>query len=380
MPRSSHSLIKAAVFVQALAVMLPACAKAPPQHLLERIELPPGYRISVYAEVPGARQLAVGDALGVVFVGTRNDTVYAVEDRDRDHVGETVTEFRDDLNGPSGVAFADGYLYVSERHRLTRYAAAELDIARRDPQPEVIFSGFPDETHHGTRFTETGPDGAVYVALGVPCNICEPPGNSDAILRFAPRGNDGFAAPAIYAAGIRNAVGMDFHAATGDLFFTDNGVDNLGDERPPGEFNRATSAGQHFGFPWYAGGEVRHPEWSDREPPTATTAPVAEFRAHVAPLGMHFYQGNMLPAAARGDAFVAQHGSWNRSTPIGYRVVRVDVAEDGSVAGQDVFADGWLAEDGNAWGRPVDVAELADGSLLVSDDYQGVIYRISYSP
>ncbi|MEQ8664013.1 MAG: PQQ-dependent sugar dehydrogenase, partial [Gammaproteobacteria bacterium] len=321
----------------------------------------------------------VGDALGVVFVGTRDDTVYAVEDRDRDHVGETVTAFRDDLNGPSGVAFADGYLYVSERHRLTRYAAAELDSARRDPQPEVIFSGFPDETHHGTRYTRVGPDGAVHVALGVPCNICEPPGDSDAILRFVPDDNGGFAAPAVYADGIRNAVGMDFHPATGTLFFTDNGVDNLGDERPPGELNRVTAAGQHFGFPWYAGGNVRDPAWADREPPTATVAPVAEFRAHVAPLGLHFYRGDMLPEATRGDAFVAQHGSWNRSTPIGYRIVRVDVADDGSVRGHAVFINGWLGDDGTAWGRPVDVAALADGSLLVSDDYQGVIYRITYT-
>ena len=339
---------------------------------LSRLNLPTGYRIAVYAEVPGARQMAVGDAMGTVFVGTRGDKVYAVVDRDRDGSADETLVFNDGLNAPTGVAFANGYLYVSERHRLTRYAAAELDIERRDFTPEVLYDGFVDNAHHGTRYTRVGPDGKVYVAQGVPCNICVPEGDSDAIFRFDPDGSG----REVFASGIRNSVGMDFHPRTGELFFTDNGVDNLGDDVPPGEFNRATEAGQHFGFPYYAGGRAQHPRFENREPPKPVTFPAVEFQAHVAALGVHFYRGQQLPI---GDsALVAQHGSWNRTVPVGYRVMRVPFDGEGNPAGKEVFIDGWLPDADSGWGRPVDVVELKDGSLLISDDYQGVIYRVSY--
>jgi len=362
--------------VVALTQALPGTAFADrrsAERNLSRLNLPEGYEISVYAEVPGARQMTVGHAMGTVFVGTRDDSVFAVVDGDRDGVADKTILFKDGLNAPSGVDFANGYLYVSEQHRLTRYAAAELDIERRDFQPEVLAEGFVDSSHHGTRYTRVGPDGRVYVAMGVPCNICMPKDDSDAIVRFAPDGSE----REVFARGIRNSVGMDFHPTTGHLFFTDNGVDNLGDDVPPGEFNRATQAGQYFGFPYYAGGKAQHPRFENREPPQPVTFPEVEFQAHVAALGMHFYEGAMLPDS--GAAFVAQHGSWNRTTPVGYRVMRIPFDGEGNPTGKEVFIDGWLPTNDSGWGRPVDVVELKDGSLLVSDDYQGVIYRVTYS-
>ncbi len=358
-----------------LAAVQPTWAgRSAAQANLDKIQLPPGFEIEVYAEVPTAREMAVGHAMGTVFVGTREDTVYAVIDRDKDYRVDKVVTLKKGLQAPSGVAFHKGYLYVSERHRLTRYPAAELDIERRDFQPQVLYKGFPDNAHHGTRYTRIGPNDKVYVAIGVPCNICMPQGNSDAILRFDAEGSN----RTVYAEGIRNSVGLDFHPQTGELFFNDNGVDNLGDTKPPGEFNHAPESGLHFGFPYYAGGKVRHPDWADRSPPREVTLPVITFKAHVAPLGMTFYRGESFPQGMRHDAFVAQHGSWNRSTPIGYRVMRVRFNDKGKAVSKEIFADGWLQDSGTAWGRPVDVKELPDGSLLVSDDYQGVIYRITY--
>jgi len=367
----------AAALAGAAALMAsgPAFAdRAAAEKNLDKIDLPPGFEIEVYAEVPAAREMAIGRSMGTVFVGTRSDTVYAVMDQDKDYQAEKVVPFKEGLNAPSGVATHKGYLYVSERHRLTRYAAAELDIERRDFRPEVLYEGFLDNAHHGTRYTRFGPDGKVYVAQGVPCNICDPEGDTDAILRFDADGSN----RTVYAEGIRNSVGLDFHPETGDLFFNDNGVDNMGDTSPPGEFNHATEAGLHFGFPYYAGGKDRHEDWQDKEPPGEMTFPVVEYKAHVAALGMTFYRGEAFPEKMHNDAFVAQHGSWNRSTPIGYRVMRIRFNDKGEAVGKEVFADGWLQNRETSWGRPVDVKQLPDGSLLVSDDYQGVIYRITY--
>jgi len=361
----------------ASATLAPVAAadEAAAERNLDKLNLPPGFEIEVYAEVPGARQMAFGQSTGTVFVGTRGKKAYAVVDRDKDRKADAVHVILEDLKMGNGVAMHQGYLYVAEQHRIARYPAPgfELDLPFEDMR-EVIYEELPDKFHHGWRYLGFGPDGKLYVTVGVPCNICEPEGVEGTILRMDPDG----ANAGVYAEGIRNSVGLAFHPASGELYFTDNNTDNMGDDRPPGELNHAPKAGLHFGFPYYAGGRERHADWAEREPPREVSFPVVEFQAHTAPLGISFYTGSAFPAEYAGDAFLAQHGSWNRSTPVGYRVMRIRFDEQGEVAGKEVFADGWLQQ-GEAWGRPVDTLELPDGSLLVSDDYQGVIYRISYT-
>jgi len=238
---------------------------------------------------------------------------------------------------------------------------------------EVIYDRLPDKAHHGWRYIAFGPDKKLYVTVGVACNICDFSDPEGTILRMNPDGSGA----EIYARGLRNSVGLAFHPETGVLYFTDNNTDLMGDDIPPGEFNAAPRPGMHFGFPYYAGGDIRHEDWKDKKPPQEVTFPVVEFDAHSAALGVEFYTGDMFPEEYKNNAFVAHHGSWNRTDPIGYRIMRVKFDAEGNAAGAEVFIDGWLIR-GEAWGRPVDLLQLPDGSLLVSDDYQGVIYRIFY--
>jgi glucose/arabinose dehydrogenase len=238
---------------------------------------------------------------------------------------------------------------------------------------EVIFEDLPDKAHHGWRYIDFGPDGKLYVTVGVPCNICNVDGYEGTIIRMNPDGSDA----EIFAEGVRNSVGMDFQPDTGVLYFTDNNTDMMGDDIPPGELNAAPEKGMHFGFPYYAGGKERHQDWADKTPPKDVTFPEVEFQAHSANLGFKFYTGKQFPAEYQGDAIVAQHGSWNRTEPVGYSLVRVKFDDNNQVIGHEPFIDGWL-NDGEAWGRPTDVLQMPDGSILVSDDYNGVIYRVSY--
>ncbi|HEY8354403.1 MAG TPA: SMP-30/gluconolactonase/LRE family protein, partial [Methylophilaceae bacterium] len=287
---------------------------------------------------------------------------------------DEVITILDDLNVGNGVAMHNGNLYVAEQNRITRYAAPDFDLNLPFKQMrEVIYDQLPDKAHHGWRYIAFGPDNKLYVTVGAPCNICDPQGMEASIIRMDPDGKN----VEVFAKGVRNSVGIDFQPETNVVFFTDNGVDTLGDDVPPDELNAAHTAGLHFGFPYYAGGNAQHPEWKDRKAPQNMTFPVAEFQAHSANLGFKFYTGNQFPAEYRGDAIVAQHGSWNRSKPVGYQLVRVRFDDQHRVVGTEVFIDGWL-KDGEIWGRPNDVLQLPDGSLLVSDDYNGVIYRISY--
>ena len=341
---------------------------------LAKIKLPPGFKISLFAQVPRARSMAIGWPMGVVFVGTRYDKVYAVVDRNRDGVGDEVVTIASDLKAPNGVAFKDGILYVAEQHRISRYFAPEFDIERQFP-PEVIFDRLPDKYAHGWRYIGIGPDNKLYVAVGSPCNICDPEGIEGSIIRMDLDGRN----MEVYASGIRNSVGFDWHPVTGEFFFTNNGADMLGDDVPPDTLLHAPRPGLFFGFPYVAsaGSDVVSPGYEGKKPPKPITPAVLNFQAHVAALGIHFYRGTMFPEEYRRSAFVALHGSWNRSTPVGYEVVRVKFDDKGQPVGQEVFATGWL-EGRNAWGRPVDVKELPDGSLLVSDDFAGVIYRITY--
>ncbi|MPY71094.1 MAG: sorbosone dehydrogenase family protein [Alphaproteobacteria bacterium] len=338
---------------------------------LKAIRLPPGFRISLYAEVQGARSMALAPPLGALFVGSRGDEVHVVFDRDNDGAADAVRPVSRSLKVPNGIAWRDGWLYIAEQHRIIRYRPA---LAKLGPHsPEVIHDRLPDMSHHGWRYAAFGPDGRLYVTVGAPCNICDIGGLQGTILRLDADGGN----PEVFASGLRNSVGIDFHPQTGEAFFTDNGGDWLGDDLPPDELNHATRPGLHYGFPHYAGGRAVSPDWKDRAPPPGAQFPVIEFDAHVAALGIHFYRGAMFPAEYRNDAFVAEHGSWNRTSPVGYRIMRVRFDGQGKAVGKEVFAEGWL-KDGSSWGRPVDIKELLDGSLLVSDDSGGAIYRITY--
>ncbi len=339
---------------------------------LAKIKLPPGFKIAIYAEVPQARSMAIGKPMGVVFVGSRRKSVHAVIDRDKDRVADEVVKVIDDLKVPNGLVFHAGFLYIAEQHRVGMYAAPEFDIYKQF-RIATIKEGLPDEFLHGWRYLAVGPDNKLYMAVGSPCNICDVKDPAGTISRMNPDGS-GFE---VYARGVRNSLGLDFHPKTGELFFTDNGGDGMGDEVPSDELNHAPKPGMFFGFPYYAGGDAKSPGYEKKKPPQAATMPVIRFNAHHAPLGLHFYRGSMFPAEYQGDAFVAQHGSWNRSTPAGYRIMRIRFDAAGKPKSKEVFARGWL-EGEEAWGRPVDLKELADGSLLVSDDYAGLIYRISY--
>ena len=343
--------------------------------LLSAIEMPPGFKINLYADnVPGARSLALSPS-GVLFVGTRQaGRVYAVVDQDRDMRADRIAVIADGLDLPNGVALWDGDLYVAEVHRILRYPQIETRL-NAPPKPEVVFDGFPKDRHHGWKFIRFGPDGRLYVPIGAPCNVCR---REEALYATITRLNRDGGEFEIFANGVRNSVGFDWHPQTGELWFTDNGRDWLGDDQPPDELNRAPIQGLHFGFPFCHGGVLADPEFGGDQSCSQFTAPAAQLGAHVAALGMRFYTGRMFPESYKNQILIAEHGSWNRSRKIGYRVTLVRL-QGNRVSSYEPFAQGWLIED-NAWGRPVDLEIMADGSVLVSDDQNGAIYRISYEP
>jgi len=339
---------------------------------LGKVRLPPGFRIALYADgLEGARSLALGER-GTVFVGTIGEgRVYAVVPARDGTRGARVLTVASGLTMPNGVAFRGGSLFVAEVDRILRYDGIEGRL-EDPPAPALVSDAFPDRTHHGWKFIRFGPDGLLYVPVGAPCNVClEEDPRFASITRLRPDGSG----LEVYASGVRNSVGFDWNPADGSLWFTDNGRDWLGDDTPDDELNRAPEAGLHFGFPFCHAGDVPDPEFGSRRPCAEFVPPEVRLGAHVAPLGMRFYTGELFGPGYRGSILVAEHGSWNRSTPVGYRIVRVRV-NGGRAAGTDVFADGWL--DGlTAWGRPVDLLVMPDGALLVSDDRAGVLYRIS---
>ena len=344
---------------------------APAQRLpLERIKLPPGFEISVFADgVPEARSLALGKG-NVLFVGTRADRVYAVRYREAKAV--QIITLASGLRLPNGVALRDGALYVAEVNRILRFDDIEAQLDAR-PKPVLVTDRFPRETHHGWKFIRFGPDGRLYVPVGAPCNICDPdPSRYALISRIQPDGS-GYE---VFARGVRNSVGFDWDPRTKELWFTDNGRDMLGDELPSDELNHAPKPEMHFGYPYCHQGDTADPEFGRKRSCSEFAPPAAKLGAHVASLGMRFYTGASFPAEYRNNIFIAEHGSWNRSKKIGYRVARV-VVEGGRVLKHEVFAEGWLQGE-SVWGRPVDIEVMPDGSLLVSDDHAGAIYRIAY--
>lgn len=360
-------------------LMLPAheagAANPEIERRLKQIKLPPGFKINLFAEARDARSMVVDKRNDVVFVGSRSWYLHALADHDRDGVAEIVKQKSSRLQAPNGVAMLDGVLYIGLRSRIVKWTGPVKNLLRRPLAPlKTIFSGLNNNAHHGRRVIAFGPDRMLYVAVGTPCNVCMPTGIEGTIIRMDPHGRN----VRVVARGVRNSVGFDWHPKTGELFFTDNGSDGLGDDIPADELNHVTRPGQHFGYPWYGGGDTRTPDFDSETPPRNARQPTLKFQAHSANLGIHFYRGDMFPAEYKHDAFVAQHGSWNRSSPVGYRVMRVRFNNKGLPVGKEVFASGWLQGE-DYWGRPVDIAELADGSLLVSDDFVGAVYRISYS-
>jgi glucose/arabinose dehydrogenase len=342
-----------------------------PAQLAQRLQLPPGFSASVFADkVPNARAMVWGDR-GALFVGSMDEgKVYALRDDDRDGRADSVRVIASGLRMPVGVAFRDGALYVSAIDRILRFDAIESHLDA-PPKPAVVVGDLPSEAHHGWRYIAFGPDGKLYVPIGAPCNVCDQPGYAK-LMRMKPDGS----AREDVAYGIRNTVGFAWSLQTHRLWFTDNGRDLMGDDVPDDELNVVTAAKQHFGFPYCHAGTVLDPEFGKGHPCKDYVAPAAKLGAHVASLGIAFYTGTMFPAAYRGNAFIAEHGSWNRSSKSGYRVVRVEIDGD-KVVRVTPFLTGFL--DGQtALGRPVAVIVAPEGALLVSDDYAGAIYRIAY--
>jgi glucose/arabinose dehydrogenase len=360
---------------------------------LKRIKLPPGFKIDLYAVVPDARHMAVAPSTNMLFVGTRKTTVWAVTDRNGSGVATEVKSFAPslDFKVPNGVCWTkDGFLIVVEHNRVLNFPAAEFfyegpDVAVIEvvPQGQLIPSE-EESFNHGARVCRVGKDGLLYVALGQPFNV--PPRDKLDLYRKWGIGGiirlnafDG-SKREVYATGVRNSVGIEFNPKDGTLWFTDNQTDGMGDDIPAGEINRATAAGQFFGYPYICGKTRITENGYDKDPlPANTVNPQVYMDAHAADLGLVFYTGSKFPAKYRGGIFSAQHGSWNRTEPIGARIMFTSLKPDGTADKTEVFAEGWLDPDTKRYrGRPVDVANLPDGSILVSDDFAGAIYRISY--
>lgn len=334
---------------------------------LSSLVLPPGFRIELFARVPSARQMTLGKTM--LFVGSmREGKVFAIPLS----APMQPVVIADGLEMPVGVAYRNGDLYISAVSRILRLPEVETRIKRLG-KPEVVTDAYPAETHHGWKFIAFGPDGKLYVPVGAPCNICEPNPDRFAVITALDVTNGRIE---VVARGVRNSVGFDWHPRSGELWFTDNGRDWLGDDAPPDELNRVRQAGRHFGFPYCHGGTIADPEFGTRRPCADFEPPVQNLDAHVASLGMRFYTGTQFPERYRKAVFIAEHGSWNRSRKNGYRVSLVQLENNRAIR-YEPFISGWTKNE-TAWGRPADVLVMPDGSLLVSDDQAGAIYRVTY--
>lgn len=343
------------------------------KYKLDKINLPEGFKIDVYAEIPTAREMTVSPD-GTVFVGTKGDKVYAIPDKNSDGKADTVYVIASGMNAPNGVAVKNGNLYVGTISTIYRFNNIEQNL-QNPGKPDVVYDKYPTDKHHGFKFIAFGPDGKLYVPVGAPCNICEP---SKPIYASMTRINDDGTGFEIVAKGIRNTVGFDWHPTNNELWFTDNGRDNMGDDAPNDELNVMTKIGMDFGYPYCQQGDILDPDLGAGKNCADYTAPVQLLGPHTASLGMRFNKDNHFPEEYKNAIFIAQHGSWNRSTPIGYRVMVVKMDAEGKSKKMEVFADGWLQNIRDVIGRPVDIQFLKDGSFLVSDDFAGAIYRISY--
>ena len=348
---------------------------------LEALTLHEGFHIEVYAkDVPNARQMALG-ATGIVYVGSRSEgKIHAVVDADKDGVAEKVVLIAENLTMPSGITYRNGDLFVSEVSQIHKFANID-DTYSTSPKSEIVVADLPAEKHHGWKNIDFGPDGWLYVPVGAPCNICETVDDGkfnderfSSILKFNLQTGD----QEWVAKGVRNSVGFDWHPETKELWFSDNGRDWMGDDIPPCEINRVAQQGQHFGYPYFHGGDIPDPDFAGDKKAEDYVYPELNLGAHVAPLGIHFYTADQFPAAYKKRLFVAEHGSWNRSTKSGYRVMMATI-EDNNVIDYQPFVDGFLnTQEDSAWGRPVAMLTLPDGSLLISDDFANAIYKVTY--
>lgn len=365
------------LIIKVILFLLPCFAFAEPgnhQDILKQLYVPAGFKITIFADnLPNARSLALGDD-DVVFIGTGAEgSVYAVQDSNSDGVADKRYVIANHLYMPNGVAYKDSSLYVAEVNRIIRFDHIARQLAN-PPKPVVVYDQFPSEQHHGWKYLRFGPDNKLYTSIGAPCNICEP---DKEIYSSLVRLNADGTGLEVIARGIRSSVGFDWQPESNALFFTDNGRDYLGDDLPPDELNQWTTIGEHFGFPYCHGDDIPDPEFSADKKCQQFTSPVWKFKAHMAPLGLHFYRGKHFPAEYKHQLFVAEHGSWNRSEPQGYRIALVKF-DQGKPISEQIFINGWLTKDGKVLGRPVDILEMPDGSLLISDDKLGVIYKIEY--
>jgi len=342
---------------------------------LDKLKMPKGFFISIFAEIENARSMAISPS-GIIFVGNRNeDKVYAVKDTDGDGKADKKWIVASGLNMPNGVAFRNGDLYVAEVSRILKFSDIENKLDNPG-KPQIVYDKYPTEAHHGWKYIAFGPDGKLYVPVGAPCNICE---SKNPVYASITRMNPDGTGMEIFASGIRNSVGFTWHPITKEIWFTDNGRDSMGDDIPPCELNSASKAGLHFGYPYCHGGMIKDPEFGSKRPCGDFTKPAQNLGAHVAPLGLKFYTGKMFPSEYQNQLIIAEHGSWDRSNKNGYKLSLVKVDANSKATSYTPFASGWLDESSQkVWGRPVDVLVLPDGSMLVSDDQANVIYRITY--
>jgi glucose/arabinose dehydrogenase len=381
----------AVAFVATAPILVATAGPAHAQVQLDRITLLPGFEIEIYADgLVNPRSMTLSRE-GTLFVGTRMNpqaiaqgapgagVVYAIRDNDGDQRADEILIVDEGLNVPNGVALHEGDLYVAEISRILRYDDIESRL-NRPPEPTVVSDVFPTDWLHGWKFIAFGPDGLLYVPVGAPCNVCDPSQDNPRYATINRMNPDGTGLE-VFASGIRNSVGFDWHPQTGELWFTSNGRDGWGDDRPPDTLNRAPTAGLHFGYPYCHGGDLLDPDFGEGRTCTDYTPPAQNLGPHVASLGLRFYTGEMFPEEYRNQIFIAEHGSWNRSPEAGHTGHRLTLVrlEGSEAVSYEPFAEGWLQSDNTAWGRPVDLLVMPDGALLVSDDTAGVIYRISYS-
>ncbi|MEM0513953.1 PQQ-dependent sugar dehydrogenase [Pseudoalteromonas sp. YIC-827] len=340
--------------------------------ITERLSVPEGFSIKPYAlNVDNARQLALSDT-GIVYAGSRQaGKLHALIDADKDGQAERQVLIAKGLNLPSGIAFKDGDLYVAEVERIVRFK--DIDNKLDKAEMEVVFDQLPDKRHHGWKFIRFSPQGDLIIPVGVPCNVCAEDPEFGLLYSLDLKSKKA----TTIARGVRNSVGFDYHPRTGNLWFSDNGRDMMGDDIPPCEINVITEDGQHFGFPYFHGGTIADPEFGKGKNISDYVQPALNLDAHVAPLGIHFYTGEQFPAKYKNQLFVAEHGSWNRSKKAGYRVMVASIEGD-KVTGYTPFITGFM-ENEQTYGRPVAMVQMPDGSLLVSDDYANAIYRVQYN-
>jgi len=341
---------------------------------IKNLKVPAGFKVEVWVDgIPDARSLTLGDK-GTVFVGNRlQNNVYAVTEKDGKREAKVILK---DLNAPNGVLFHKGTLFVAERERILRYDGIEDNLAS-PPAPKVVIDGLPQQPGHFWKVLAMGPDGKLYFNIGSPQNITMPSYIQAAIMRVDP--NTGVLET--YSTGIRNSVGMDFDPRTKKLWFTSNARDWLGEDSPADILSVVSFKGEQHGFPYCHQGDMLDPIYGKGRTCAEFTPPVHKLGPHIAPLGMRFYTGNMFPASYKNTMLIAQHGSWNKTVKHGYNVIHVTLDAKGKVAKSEPFLEGFLTDDKAdppMWGRPVDVMQMKDGSVLVSDDYNGIIYRVSY--